>query len=121
MDSTQGAVLFRSGTWNSSVVSSASGLRHVYAVDFGGTIQSDVASNVTGPWTAAPDLATCDLPTDDPKSFCAGPTVHSEISDPTRPGELAITYGVGTTSSSTSFTPPNANPDDYWPRLIWVK
>jgi len=59
-----------------------------------------------------------DLPTaDDPKSFCAGPTAHMELADPTRPGELPLTYGVG----SSSLTTPPGTPDDYWPRMVWVK
>lgn len=121
VDASQGAVLFRSGTWNSSVVATASGLEHVYVADFGGMIQTDVASNVTGPWTPGADIGPCDLPSADPKAFCAGPTVHAAISDPTHPGELPITYGVGTTADTTTFDPTSANPDDYWPRLIWQK
>ncbi len=121
VDASQGAVLFRSGTWNSSVVATASGLRHVYVADFGGMIQSDIASNVTGSWTPGADIAPCDLPSADPKSFCAGPTVHAALSDPTRPNELPITYGLGTTADTTTFDPTSANPNDYWPRLIWAR
>jgi hypothetical protein len=119
VDASQGAVLFRSGTWSSSVATTPDGLRHVYAVDFGSTIQSDVASDATGPWSPSADLAQCDLPSDDPQSFCAGPTVHLAISDPFKPDELAITYGVG--SSSLAGPPPNTTPEDYWPRLIWAQ
>jgi hypothetical protein len=116
VDASQGATLFGSGTWNSSVVVSSSGLRHIYAFDFGDTIKSHVAARVTGPWTEGPDLAACDLPrADDPNSFCAGPIVHAELSGPTRPGELAISYGVG--SSKT----PTGSSDDYWSRLAWMK
>jgi len=116
-DPSQGATLFGSGTWTSSVVPSASGVRHVYVADFGSTIQSHVAPAATGPWTDGPDVAACDLPSSsDPKAFCAGPIVHLEhleLSDPTRPGELPISYGVGTTGTPTS------NADDYWTRLVW--
>jgi len=118
-DASQAAILFRSGTWSSSVVNVGDELRHVYAVDFGSTIQTDVASDATGPWSAGPNLAQCDLASDDPQSFCAGPTVHLSISDPTRPGELAITYGVG--SANLAGPPANTTPDDYWPRLVWAK
>jgi len=112
-----GAVLFGSGSWSSSVVSVPAGLRDVFVIDFGSTLQSHVASAATGPWVVGPDLAACDLPSDDdPGSFCAGPIVHGELSDPTRPGELAVTYGVG----SSAEIPPGP-PIDYWPRLIWTQ
>jgi hypothetical protein len=116
-DATLGTVLFADGSWMSSVVgASASALRHVYIGDFGSTLKSDVATDATGPWTSGPNLATCDLPlTTDPKSFCAGPIVHGELSDPTRPGEMAITYGVGSSVAS-----PPGTTNDYWPRLIWA-
>jgi hypothetical protein len=116
-DASQGAVLFGAGTWMSSVVPAPSGLRHVFVVDFGATLQSDVAADVTDTWTSGPNLGACDLPlADDPKSFCAGPIVHGELSDPTRPGEMAITYGVG----SSAETPPGSA-GDYWSRLIWAQ
>lgn len=110
-----GATLFGSGTWTSSVITTSSGFRHVYIGDFGNRVQSHVASDPTGPWTDGPEIADCDLPSSDPNSFCAGPIVHGELSDPTRPGEMAITYGVG--SSKT----PVGTPDDYWARMIWAK
>jgi hypothetical protein len=119
-DATQGAVLFSSGTWNSSVVGGGSAFQHVFIADFGNKLQSDTAMQPTGPWTSGPDLVACDLPSsDDPKSFCAGPTIHPELSDPTRPREWAITYGVGS-SATGAFNPPGA-PSDYWTRLVWVK
>jgi hypothetical protein len=111
-------VLFGGGSWTSSVVAAPSGFRHIYVDDFGSTLQSDNASVATGPWTSGPNLAQCDLPlADDPSSFCAGPIVHGELSDPTRPGEVAISYGVG---SSTLATPTGA-PNDYWSRLVWTQ
>lgn len=113
-DASQGATLFGSGPWTSSVVATSSGFRHVYVAGFGTTIQSHVAASVTGPWSAGPDLAACDLPSGDPKAFCAGPIVHLELADPTRPNELPIGYGVGTTGT------PSPNPDDSWTRLIWT-
>jgi hypothetical protein len=117
-DASQGAVLFGAGTWTSSVAPAPNGLRHVYIIDFGSQLQSDVATVATGPWTPGPNLATCDLPlADDPQAFCAGPTVHGELSDPTRPGEMAISYGVG---SSTLGTPPGTS-NDYWARLVWTQ
>jgi hypothetical protein len=109
-------VLFAGGTWTASVVPVSSGFRHVYIPDFGSTLQTDDATDPTGPWKAGPNLATCDLPiADDPNAFCAGPIVHLELADPTRPGELPISYGVG--SSKT----PTGTADDYWSRLVWVK
>ena len=118
VDASQGATVFFGGTWMSSVAAAPSGFVHVWMDDFGSTIHSDVASDPTATWTPSKDLAQCDLPTaDDPKSFCAGPIVHSELADPTRPGELPITYGVG----SSSLTTPPGTADDYWPRLVWVE
>jgi hypothetical protein len=115
-DATQGAILFGAGSWTSSVVGQGNALRHIYISDFGNKLQSDAASNTTGPWTKGADLAACDLPLGhDPKSFCAGPIVHGELSDPTRPGELAVTYGVG---SSAAMPPGSAQ--DYWTRLVWT-
>ncbi len=117
-DPSQGAVLFGAGTWTSSVTPAPNGFRHVYIIDFGSTLQSDVASVATGPWTPGPDLVACDLPlADDPNSFCAGPIVHGELSDPTRPGEMAITYGVGSSTLGT----PTGTPTDYWSRLVWTQ
>ncbi len=106
---------FGSGSWTSSVVPVPNGFRHVYVADFGSEIETDDAADPMGPWSPGPNLAACDLPKDDPNAFCAGPIVHLELSDPTRPGELAMTYGVGSSKSATGI------PDDYWPRLIWAK
>ena len=116
-DASQGAVFFGDGAWMGSVVPQGGGWQHVYAVSFGATLQTDTATNITGTWSGGPNLAACDLPlADDPNSFCAGPIVDSELSDPTRPGEWAITYGVGSTAAS-----PPGTAEDYWPRLIWAK
>ena len=114
-DATLGALLFGAGSWTSSVAAAPAGLRHVFIGDFGNKLQSHVGSVATGPWAAGPDLAPCDLPlADDPQSFCAGPIVHGELSDPMRPGEMAIAYGVG----SVATVPPGTS-TDYWPRLVW--
>ena len=60
----------------------------MFVVDFGATLQSDVAADVTDTWTTGPNLGDCDLPlADDPKSFCAGPIVHGELSDPDETGD----------------------------------
>jgi hypothetical protein len=109
-----GAVVFQSGTWMSSVVPAPLGPLHVYIVDFGSEILSHVASAPTGPWSDGAGFGPCDLPAGDPKAFCAGPIVHTELADPTRPGELPIVYGVGTTGVGTGRV------EDYWPRLGWA-
>jgi hypothetical protein len=113
-DASQGATLFGAGAWTSSVVAGPDGFRHLYVADFGDRIQSHVASDLTGPWSDGPDVAACDLPSSDPKAFCAGPIVHAELADPTRPSELPVTYGVGTTGAATG------NADDYWTRLVFA-
>ncbi len=114
-DASQGATLFGSGTWASSVTFGASGLLHVFIEDYGTTLETHVAPVVTGPWSSGPSLGGCRLPADDPHAFCGGATVHEEISDPTRPGELAITYAIGTTGTPTS------DPGAYAARLVWAR
>ena len=114
-DPTRATTVFSSGTWVSSVVRSAGALRHVYISAFGSHLLTQSAAKETGPWTDSAQLAVCRLPSNDANAFCAGPIVHPEISDPTRPRELAISYQVGTQGASTGSL------DDYWPRLVWVE
>ncbi|MGH7435577.1 MAG: hypothetical protein ACRENE_07870 [Polyangiaceae bacterium] len=109
-----GPVVFVAGSWMSSVVAVPSGYRHVYIGDFGNHLSSQEAATPLGPWSDAPDLGTCDLPSDG-DAFCAGPVVHDELADPTRPGELPVTYGVGESSPS-----PMGDPRQYRPRMVWV-
>lgn len=110
-----GKVVFHSGPWISSVVESSYGFLHVYAVGFGSSLVTHAATDLEGPWTEGSELARCPLPEDDPKAFCAGPVVHEELSDPTRPDERAVTVGIGTTSG----VPPHG--DAFWTRLVWVR
>jgi hypothetical protein len=112
------ATVFDAGPWVSAVVAlpGAMGLAHVFTVGFGSDLQTHRATAPEGPWSAATSLARCDLPGDDTHSYCAGPVVHRELADPTRPDELPITYGVGSTMVS-----PGARPEAYWPRLQWVR
>ncbi len=114
-----GATVFDAGPWVSSVVpmGNTSRLAHVFAVAFGGDLQLHSAATPEGPWSAARSIARCDLPPDDPDAFCAGPVVHLELADPTRPGELPVTYGVGSTGPGSG----SARPEPYWPRLQWVR
>ncbi|HEX8794800.1 MAG TPA: hypothetical protein VF765_27830, partial [Polyangiaceae bacterium] len=76
------ATVTSSGPWISSLVPSPGALTHVYVVGFGSTLQRHVAPAPEGPWTDGPDLGACDLPSDDPHAFCAGPVVHPELADP---------------------------------------
>jgi hypothetical protein len=108
-----GKTVFDAGPWISSVTRSGDALRHVFAVGFGSDLQVHTASAPEGPWSSASSLARCALP-DDPKAFCAGPVVHEELADPTRPGELVVTYGVGTTRGG------ERAPADVWPRLVTI-
>lgn len=114
-----GATVFDAGPWVSSVVpvGNTSRLAHVFAVGFGSDLRVHSAAAPEGPWSAGAPIARCDLPTDDPDAFCAGPVVHLELADPTRPGELPVTYGVGTTAPGGG----GARPESYWPRLQWVR
>lgn len=114
--------VFESGPWISSVVAlpGAARLAHVFAVGFGSDLQAHTAAAPEGPWTSATSLARCDLPSDDDSAFCAGPVVHLELADPTRPGELPVTYGVGTTAEDQAARAA-ARPEAYWSRLQWVR
>jgi hypothetical protein len=106
-----GKTVFDAGPWVSSVTASGSLLRHVYAVGFGTDLQMHTASAPEGPWSEGRTIARCALPAGDAQAFCAGPVVHDELADPTRPGEMVVTYGVGT------LRPGERAPTDYWPRL----
>lgn len=106
---------FSSGPWVSSVVGNAGHYEHVYIAGFGSTLERDTASDPIGPWTKGSSIARCQLPSADPKSFCAGPVVHPEIADPTHAGELPITYSIGSTGPHTS------TPSEYWPHLVWAR
>jgi hypothetical protein len=110
-----GRDVFQSGPWVSSVVASAngSGFLHLYVSGFGSRLQTHVAAALPGPWTDGAGRGSCDLPSGDGQAFCAGPVVHTELADPTRPDELPVTYGVGTTGTR------QADPDAYWTRLVW--
>jgi hypothetical protein len=111
--------VFSSGPWISSVVpASAGGFLHVYAVGFGSTLETHTAASVTGPWQDGPTLTQCNLPSDDTKAFCAGPVVHTELTDPTREGEVVVSYGVGTTASEPAESGTLST--SYWTRLVWA-
>jgi hypothetical protein len=110
-----GAVVFDSGPWSSSVVPVPGGYSHVYIGDFGNQLRSQQAASLLGSWSDGPGRGGCDLPTVDSKAYCAGPIVRTDIVDPTRPGELPITYSIGTTGKQAG---PSVG---YWPRLVWAQ
>jgi hypothetical protein len=64
-------------------------------------------------------IGPCQLPPGDSHAFCAGPVVHQELADPSRPGEVVISYGVGTTAQNQDQLRAAA-PLDYWTRLVWA-
>jgi hypothetical protein len=109
---------FSSGPWISSVVARAAGLQHVYASSFSTTLQTDTATDVTGPWAAGPALGACVLPANDPAAYCAGPVVHEELMDPTRPNEWVVSYGVGTTGSAAGGVSGTLS-TSYTTKLTW--
>jgi hypothetical protein len=117
LDGNDGAVVFTSGSWYSSVAPDpgSGGLLHVYVGDFGSSISSHVAAAPEGPWTAAASLGACDLPAGDTSAFCTSPIVHQELADPTRPGEVVVSYGISSTASDAG-----ADPEGHWTRLAWV-
>lgn len=114
----EAVTVFDAGPWVSSVVAvgGTARLAHVFAVGFGGDLQVHSAAAPEGPWTSATSVARCDLPAGDPMAFCAGPVVHEELVDPTRPRELPVTYGVGSTAPGGP-----RDPLAHWPRLHWVR
>jgi len=113
------ARLFDSGPWLSSVTAVPSGLLHVYAAGFGTTLEMHGAKTVEGPWSPVGAQPACDLPKDDPSAYCAGPVVHEEMRNPSRPAQLPVSYGVGTTSANGAALRAQY-PDNYWPRLVWL-
>lgn len=116
-DPSAASTVFHDGPWISSVVGPGydGSFLHLYAEGFASSLSTDLAPTPEGPWQPGPTLANCILP-NDPMAFCAGPVIHEEISDPTRRGELAVTYDVGTTSPQGP-----ATPQDHWPKLVWIQ
>jgi hypothetical protein len=121
LDGAIGARTILSGPWVSSVVAKpgSSGLFHVYTGDFGTTLQTQVAPAPEGPWAAAAPLGRCQLTGTDTGAYCAGPVVHPELADPTRPGEIVVSYAIGSTSPDQD-TRKAADPQGYWARLVWT-
>lgn len=115
----QAGYQFDAGPWLGSVVPRSGGFLHTTIVGYGSDVQAQTASKPEGPWTAAPKVRACDLPSGDKQSFCAGPIVHEEMMNPKNPNTLVIVHGVGTTASDASYRLATF-PDDYWPRLVWV-
>jgi hypothetical protein len=112
-----GVPVFSGGPWIASVTTdiAGGGFLHIFAPEFGSTVQLQRASQPEGPWTAPSALASCDLPAADRGAFCMGPVVHTELGDPTRPAELVVSYNVKTTASA-----PLPDVDAYWSRLAWI-
>jgi hypothetical protein len=112
----------KSGPWISSVTgdsSSTGGLLHVFIGGFGATIETQLANGPTGTWSAPAPVVDCALPSTDGKSYCAGPMLHPELADPTRPGEIVVSYEIGSTAANQSAL-MSQDPQGYWPHLVWV-
>lgn len=109
--------VFGSGPHRGPVVRdpAGAGFLHAYAIGFGSTLELTRAERPEGPWQSGQTLLRCTLPRDDPGAYCAGPIVHLELHDPTRPHELVVTYSVGTTSADGERR-RLAAPRAYWPR-----
>jgi hypothetical protein len=105
---------FASGPWVSSVEARPTGFEHVYIEGFGHRLDTNTATDVTGPWSKGPSIGVCDLPGMDPKSYCAGPVVHPELADPLRPNERVVSYSIGSTGARMG------KATDYWARLVWI-
>jgi hypothetical protein len=107
---------FQSGTWQSSVTQQQNTFRHIYIVAYGTSIEAHSAPTLLGPWTETAGYGDCDLPSGDPKAFCAGPVVHPDLADPTRPDELPVTYAIGSTNNSST-----GSVHDFWPHLVRLR
>ncbi|MBX7190763.1 MAG: DUF4185 domain-containing protein [Sandaracinaceae bacterium] len=113
-------VVFGSGPHRGPVVADPrGGLVHLYAVGFGSTIELTRAERPEGPWSPPTTLVPCELPADDPDAYCAGPIVHLELFDPTRPDEIVVSYAIGTTASDGAERRARS-PERYWPRVVRV-
>lgn len=119
-EASRAATVFDAGPWVSSLLEGAPGALHqVFTVGFGADLQARRASAPEGPWSSASSLQRCELPGDDPNAYCAGPVAHTELRDPTRPGEVWISYGVGTTAPDGAAR-ARARPEAYATRLARV-
>lgn len=114
--------MFGSGPHRSAVVADprGAGFVHVYAAGFGTELRMNTAPRPEGPWTDSVLLVPCELPTDDPGAYCAGPQVHRELLDPMDPSMLVVSYSIGSTSADQSERRVR-NPDGYWPHVVRVR
>lgn len=83
---------------------------------FGNDVRLRTAERPEGPWTEDVRLTLCELPTDEPDSFCREPTLHPELVDPRRPNEIVLSYDID--SMSEGDLRRERDPEAYWPRLI---
>jgi hypothetical protein len=111
----------KSGPWISSVAAdpSSGGMLHVFVGGFGSSVMTQTATSPTGTWSAPASLLDCQLPSIDGMSYCAGPILHPELTDPTRPGEVVVSYEIGSTATNQG-TLMSQDPEGYWPHLAWV-
>ncbi len=111
----------KSGPWISTVAEDAGsgGLLHVFIGGFGSSLQTQTASSPTSTWSAPAPLAACQLPSIDGDAYCAGPILHPELADPTRPGEVVVSYEIGSTAQNQGAL-MSQDPQGYWPHLVWV-
>lgn len=114
--------VFGSGPHRSAVVEDprGSGFLHVYAIGFGTDLMVSTASAPEGPWREPRILSHCDLPSDDPGAYCAGPTIHRELLDPLDPGALVVGYAIGTTSEDSAERRARS-PEAYWPHVVRLR
>ncbi len=110
--------VFGSGPHRGSVVHDPrGGFLHTFIAGFGASIEMNAATQPEGPWSEARTLAACELPSDDSHAYCAGPVVHLELFDPTRPNEIYVGYSVGSTATDSEER-RRRNPQAYWPRVV---
>lgn len=110
---------FTAGPWLSSVTKIDAGYAAITTIGFGSDVRVSRTTTLADGWSAAANVAHCQLPGSDTHAYCAGPVVHEELRDPLHRQTLPIAYSIGTTAADGAAL-RTTNPRDYWTRLVWL-
>ena len=97
------ALALRIGPWISSVVADPTRpgqLQHFFSAAFDRSLQLTTAAAPEGPWADHRTRAALAVPAK--PAFAAGPVVHEELANPTRPNEVVVSYDVDTTDTAVT-------------------